>query len=200
MGLCKHNPLQIWLDQSAVFSNNHIQVGHRGRVERPSVRVLIPSLPNIRPSLRLPVPLAQVLRSHRVPGLVARVVCKCIKRLNALPTHTSLHLRLPPMYSRLEHPYRKTSYTPFKPAPHRIESLRKEMGSNHNPGHPRAQPNTLTQGGVSNPTPSNTTSQGARVSIVANPCRVCIKAGLDGNHDWKTCVRREGQGKGILKA
>lgn len=89
---------------------------------------------------------------------------------------------------------------PFKPAPHRIESLRKEMGSNHNPGHPRAQPNTLTQGGVSNPTPSNPTSQGARVSIVANPCRVCIKAGLDGNHDWKTCVRREGQGKGILKA
>ena len=111
MGLCKHNPLQIWLDQSAVFSNNHIQVGHRGRVERPSVRVLIPSLPNIRPSLRIPVPLAQVLRSHRVPGLVARVVCQCIKRLNALPTHTSLHLRLPPMYSRLEHPYRKMSYT-----------------------------------------------------------------------------------------
>jgi len=56
-------------------------------------------------------PLAQVLRSHRVPGLVARVVCQCIKRLNALPTHTSLHLRLPPMYSRLEHPYRKMSYT-----------------------------------------------------------------------------------------
>ena len=30
------------------------------------------------------------------------------------------------------------------------------------------------------------------VPMVPNPCRLCIKTGLDGNHDWKTCVRREG--------